>query len=117
MSAHTPHTLQDEFPHDAATLTWLKRNDTHFARLAERYHALNRSIHRIEVEVECASDAYLTQLRKQRLALLDAIAVMIEEAELAHVGANAGAKAVAPPVDTPTPPAVGLFGRGAPVAA
>ena len=109
MSAHTPHTLQDEFPHDAATLTLLKRTDTHFARLAERYHALNRSIHRIEVEVECASDAYLTQLRKQRLALLDAIAVMIEEAELAH--------AEAPPVDTPTPPAVGLFGRGAPVAA
>lgn len=104
MSAHTPHELHEEFPHDTATLTRLKRSDAHFCRLAERYHALNRSIHRIEVEVECASDAYLTQLRKQRLALLDEIAVMIEEAE--------GALAA-----TPTPPAAGLFGRADPVPA
>lgn len=93
MSAHTPHelhesfgregarTLADEFPHDAATLTRLKLTDNHFCNLSERYHALNRSIHRIEAEVERTSDAYLTRLKKQRLALLDTIALIVETAE------------------------------------
>jgi len=101
MSAHCPHELHEEFPHDAATLTQLKLTDAHFCNLAGRYHALNRSIHRIEVEVEKASDAYLTRLKKQRLHLLDAIAVMIEEAER-----DAGA-----------PLAIGLFGKADPVPA
>ncbi|MEL6486717.1 MAG: DUF465 domain-containing protein [Pseudomonadota bacterium] len=81
MSAHTPHELHDEFPHDARVLHMLKLADAHFCNLAERYHALNRAIHRIECEVESASDMYLTSLRRQRLALLDEIAVMIETAE------------------------------------
>ncbi|MEO0871362.1 MAG: DUF465 domain-containing protein [Pseudomonadota bacterium] len=81
MSAHTPHELHDEFPHDARVLHMLKLADAHFCNLAERYHALNRAIHRIECEVESASDMYLTRLRRQRLALLDEIAVMIETAE------------------------------------
>jgi len=82
MSAHTPHELHDEFPHDARVLHRLKLADAHFCNLAERYHALNCAIHRIECEVESASDMYLTRLRRQRLALLDEIAVMIEDAEV-----------------------------------
>jgi uncharacterized protein YdcH (DUF465 family) len=101
MSAHTPHELHEEFPQDAATLTRLKLTDAHFCNLAARYHALNRSIHRIEVEVDAASDAYLTRLKKQRLLLLDTIAVMIEEAERKWQEAASGEG----------PPAVGLFGR------
>ena len=42
---------------------------------------MNRAIHRIECEVEKTSDLYLTRLRRQRLALLDEIAAIIEEAE------------------------------------
>ncbi|MEM7779473.1 MAG: DUF465 domain-containing protein [Pseudomonadota bacterium] len=99
MSAHTPHELHEEFPHDACTLTRLKLTDAHFCNLAERYHALNRSIHRIEVEVEPTSDAYLTRLRKQRLLLLDEIAAIIEMAE------SEGA------ASTPSPAAAKLFGR------
>ncbi|MEM6493569.1 MAG: DUF465 domain-containing protein [Pseudomonadota bacterium] len=81
MSAHTPHELHDEFPRDARALHRLKLTDTHFCNLAERYHALNRAIHRIECEVEPSSDAYLTRLRRQRLALLDEIAAIVEDAE------------------------------------
>ena len=51
MSAHTPHELHDEFPHDARVLHLLKLVDTRFCNLAERYHAFNRAIHRIECEV------------------------------------------------------------------
>ncbi|AWW73502.1 hypothetical protein CD351_03555 [Erythrobacter sp. KY5] len=108
MSAHTPHELHDEFPHDAATLTRLKLTDNHFCNLAGRYHALNRSIHRIEVEIDSTSDAYLTRLKKQRLMLLDEIAAMIEDAELR----------VAADHSTPDSAAAGLFGRSdSPVAA
>lgn len=81
MSAHTPHELHEEFPHDTETLHKLKLEDAHFRTLMDRYHVLNRSIHRIEVEAEVASDDYLTRLRKQRLALLDEISVMIEKAD------------------------------------
>ena len=106
MSAHCPHELHEEFPHDACTLTRLKLTDNHFCNLAERYHALNRSIHRIEVQVECASDAYLTRLKKQRLLLLDEIAAIIEAAEQRYeTQINEG---------TPTPPAAGIFGRADP---
>jgi len=66
MSAHTPHELHDEFPHDAKTLHLLKLADAHFCNLAGRYHALNRAIHRIEIRVESASDMYLARLKKQR---------------------------------------------------
>ena len=100
MSAHTPHELHDEFPRDARVLHLLKLVDTHFCNLAERYHALNRAIHRIECDVENTSDVYLSRLRRQRLALLDEIAVIIEDAEERF--ADAGAS-------TPTPPAAGLL--------
>lgn len=81
MSAHTPHELHDEFPHDAKTLHMLKLSDTHFCNLAERYHAVNRAIHRIETEIEPCSDEHSERLKKQRLSLLDEIAAILEKAE------------------------------------
>ena len=79
--SNTPHELHEEFPRDARVLHLLKLADTHFCNLAERYHALNRAIHRIECEVESTSDLYLARLKRQRLALLDEIAAIIEVAE------------------------------------
>ena len=98
--AHTPHELHEEFPDLADKITELKTGDAQFARLADEYHALNRAIHRIECEVETTSDTYLTRLRRQRLALLDEIAAIIEEAE---------GRYGKPADDTPTPPAAGLI--------
>jgi len=80
MSAHTPHELHDEFPHDAEALRRLKLTDAHFARLAERHHAVNREIHRIESQVEAASDERLEALKRERLHLLDSVAAMLEDA-------------------------------------
>ena len=80
MSAHTPHELADAFPQDAATLHRLKLENPHFAGLAERHHVVNREIHRIECEIEAASDERLEALKKERLHLLDEIAVMLEAA-------------------------------------
>lgn len=79
MSAHTPHELHDEFPHDAEALHRLKLNDAHFARLAERHHEVNRELHRIAAEIEAASDERIEALKRERLHLLDEIAAMLEQ--------------------------------------
>ncbi len=83
MSAHTPNELADTFPEDAATLHRLKMTDPHFVRLAERHHEVNRTIHRIEIEAEPASDERLETLKRERLHLLDEIATMLENAPAA----------------------------------
>ena len=75
--SHTPHELADEFPQDHAILHDLKMNNAHFVTLAERYHDVNREIHRIESEVEAASDDRAEELKKQRLALVDEISQLI----------------------------------------
>ena len=46
--AHTPHELAEEFPEHAEKMHDLKLSDAHFARLADDYHAINRTIHRVE---------------------------------------------------------------------
>ncbi len=79
--SHTPHELHNEFPDDADLLHNLKLSDSHFVILAERYHSTNREIHRIESEVEAASDLRVEDLKKQRLSLLDEIRPIINRAK------------------------------------
>ena len=74
---HVPHELHDEFPEAVETLHRLKLEDAHFARLAQEYHEVNREIHRIESDVEAASDARAEELKKRRLALKDEIAGLL----------------------------------------
>lgn len=81
--SHTPHELAELF--DADALHALKVNDTHFAGLADKYHDLNREIHRIEAEIEPASDDRTEDLKKQRLAMLDEISALVSKS-----AANAG---------------------------
>lgn len=79
--SHVAHELHTEFPQHADLLHHLKMTDAHFQRIAERYHEVNREIHRIETEVEASSDARLEDLKKQRLAMLDQVAGMLSKAE------------------------------------
>jgi uncharacterized protein YdcH (DUF465 family) len=81
--SHTPNDLREEFPEAVDVLHQLKVHDAHFATLAERYHDLNREIHRIESDLEPASDARAEALKKQRLALLDDISAIVAKARAA----------------------------------
>ena len=81
--SHTQHDLHSEFPADTETLHQLKVGNRHFQTLSERYHEINRDIHRIESGVEAASDMRLEELKKERLSLLDGISGMIDEAKSA----------------------------------
>lgn len=81
--SHTPHELRDEFPDAVDILHQLKTGNAHFTTLADRYHDVNREIHRIESEVDAASDDRMDALKKQRLALLDEISEMVSKAAAA----------------------------------
>ena len=74
---HVPHELHEEFPESGEALHQLKMENPHFAKLAEEYHEINREIHRIEADVEAASDVRTEDLKKRRLALKDEVAQML----------------------------------------
>ena len=76
--SHTPHDLHAEFPEASDALHALKIGNDHFGTLAAQYHDLNREIHRIDSGIEAASDDRTEQLKKERLAILDQVGVMIK---------------------------------------
>ena len=75
--SHVPHELHEEFPEAAERIHTLKVGNAHFAQLAERYHDLNRSIHRMESDLEPVADETLEDAKKQRLLLKDEIFAML----------------------------------------
>jgi len=78
--SHTPHELAEEFPDKVDAIHALKESDAHFARLFDDYHTVNRAVHRAETGVEPTDDHHATDLRKQRMALKDEIAMMLNRA-------------------------------------
>ncbi|MGA0540059.1 YdcH family protein [Neotabrizicola sp. VNH66] len=71
--ANTPHTLQDEFPGEAAKISALKTSDAHFARLLEEYDSVNDKVHRAEARIDAVSEEHEQGLRRQRSRLKDQI--------------------------------------------
>lgn len=78
--SHVAHELHEEFPEHAEAIHNLKTQNHHFARLADEYHEVNRTIHRMETNVEPADDATIEGLKKKRLALKDEIASFLATA-------------------------------------
>lgn len=77
--SHLPQDLHEIFPAAADRLRALKEGDRHFRTLAERYAALDDDIRRSETGVAAAmDDAHAEELKKERLALLDQIAAILE---------------------------------------
>ncbi len=75
--SHTPHELSEDFPGQDARIHELKAENAHFAALAQKYHDLNRAVHRAESDVEPTDDLHMADLRKQRMALKDEIARLL----------------------------------------
>ena len=69
--SHTPHELSDDFPNEKERISELKRTSPHFCKLAERYHEINRTIHRMEERIEPAADVTELSLRRERMMLKD----------------------------------------------
>ena len=77
--SHTPHDLHAEFPDAADALHTLKIGNEPFGKLAAQYHDVNREIHRIDSGIEPASDDRTEALKKERLSILDQVAVMVKD--------------------------------------
>lgn len=78
--SHVSRDLLLEFAGDADVLRKLKTESPHFLRLNQSYDELAAQIQHIEAGADAASDSRLETLKKQRLALLDEIAVMVGKA-------------------------------------
>lgn len=75
--SHVPHDLHEEFPEHIDALHVMKEKNAHFARLAAEYNDVNRSIYRVESQIEAMDDFALEELKKQRLHLKDEIAAIL----------------------------------------
>lgn len=78
--SNTPHTLQEEFPHDIERLRALKGENAHFARLLVDYDAINDAVHNAETHVTPMDGLAEVELRKKRAAVKDEIARMLATA-------------------------------------
>ena len=78
--SHTPHELAEEFPDQIDRIHDLKTSNAHFVKLFDQYHEINRAIHRAETDIEPTDDFHLEDMKKQRLALKDEIAGMLNQA-------------------------------------
>lgn len=76
--SHTPHELAEEFPTATARIHDLKLTNPHFARLVEAYHDINRAVHRAEIGIAPVDDFTAQKMRKERMALKDDIAAMLQ---------------------------------------
>jgi uncharacterized protein YdcH (DUF465 family) len=77
--SHTPHELHEEFPDLATRIHDLKIGDPHFAKLADAYHDLNRTVHRMETGVEAVAEQVIEEMKKKRLALKDDISTLLNK--------------------------------------
>ena len=75
--SNTPHELHEEFPAEADKIHALKVSNTHFARLSDEYHEINRQVHRAETGVEPVDQFAEVEMRKKRAALKDEIYRML----------------------------------------
>ena len=78
--SHTPHELGEEFPEKADLIHALRESDSHFARITEEYHSINRRVHRAETNVEPISNMAEIDMRKQRARLKDEIWSYLQDA-------------------------------------
>jgi uncharacterized protein YdcH (DUF465 family) len=74
---HTPHELHEEFPDHAERITELKSSSTHFAKLMDEYHEVNRAVHRAETNVEPTEELHEVEMRKKRAHLKDELYRML----------------------------------------
>lgn len=78
--SHTPHELSEDFPGQADRIHELKTTNGEFRQLADRYHEVNRAIHRAETNVEPMDQFAEEEMRKERMRLKDRIAGILAHA-------------------------------------
>jgi len=73
------HDLYHEFPEMHDAIHELKISDTHFKRLYDEYHEVNKAVHRIESGAEITTDQVLTDFRLKRVFLKDELYAILQK--------------------------------------
>ncbi len=72
------HDLIHELPEYREKIHNLKVENSHFRKLYDQYHVVNKEIHRIEQGIENRTDEYTEDRKKERLSLKDRLFAMIK---------------------------------------
>lgn len=72
------HDLRHEFPEHVDRIHELKMTDDQFRALFDQYHALDKEVRRIELDIQPTADEYLEERKRERVRLKDALYAMLE---------------------------------------
>jgi uncharacterized protein YdcH (DUF465 family) len=75
------HDLAHEFPEHKDRIHELKVSNNHFRSLFDKYHDLNKKIHRAELRIEILTEDEEELLKKERLALKDSLYAILQGKE------------------------------------
>ena len=68
------------FPEYRDLITRLKTSDAHFLRVFDQHNALDQKITRMETHIEPATSLEIENLKKEKLALKDALYTILRKA-------------------------------------
>lgn len=74
------YSILREFPNMSEQIHMLKKNDSHFAGMCERYDELEHNIHQMESGVETFTDEHIEELKKKRLKIKDELFSILQKA-------------------------------------
>jgi uncharacterized protein YdcH (DUF465 family) len=77
---NSKHDLITELPEYKDKIHALKTSNTHFAKLFDEYHEVNKQVIRIEEEIETVSDQVAENTKKRRLQLKDELFKLLQNA-------------------------------------
>lgn len=72
------HPLIKEFPEYKSAIHDLKVADEHFAQLFDEYHEIDKTVVRMEEDIEPAADHVIEDAKKRRLSLKDELYAMLQ---------------------------------------
>jgi uncharacterized protein YdcH (DUF465 family) len=73
------HSILKDFPEMANRIHVMKKANSHFAALSNKYDELEHSIHSMESGAETFTDEHLDEQRKKRLKLKDELFSMLKD--------------------------------------
>jgi uncharacterized protein YdcH (DUF465 family) len=74
------HTILQDFPEMSEHIHEIKKTNSHFASLSDKYDELVHSINRMESGAETFADEQLEELKKKRLKLKDELFGLLKKA-------------------------------------
>lgn len=75
------HPLLSEFPELRDQIHRLKMEDAHFRKLFDEYHELDKTVYRMDKDIEPASDEAMEEAKARRVVLKDTLYEMARAAE------------------------------------